>query len=762
MEHSIDRLVPSKTRQIISWVLVAVIVGVFLPSIPFKFSGAPETQHIFGTIGKWLAGFLGNGVGSAFSAVGGYVIGSLELLTSIVLLIPAVLWFRQRKSGASEADKDAAALKRARLQAAGGLAASALMGGAIFFHLFSKLGINVNNDNGALFSAAVTVFFAGIVLFLMNRKREACPHNSRFGRFTRSLKPRSWKHWLFWVELMPVVVIAALASFLGFFFHQANTDRYPDQEIASVPTFEEIILPFTHEYTIEKSLPFFASAVIDINNDGVDEIYLGGGLLQPDVMYAYQSDGSFKDISQETNIGAPKNPETFGVAVLDVDENGFDDLVIARENDVFISYNTNGVFTEERLNLPFDEISAPLSVALGDVNNDGHVDMYVAAYIKNRYVKGQTGFNDHTYGASSLIFLNNGDNSFTDITQTSGMTYIHNTFQGNFVDIDGDRDMDLVVSHDTGQVRTWRNDTAFNADGSAAGTVTFTNVENPNSNQFGYPMGNAIGDYNNDGLVDFAFSNVGNMGPLMNKIVRGDLSADQVYNPDIIVFKNEGDFKFTDTAAETNLRDYEFSWGMLFEDFNADTLQDLIISENYVQLPYNHLIYLPGRTLFQAENGKFADKEKESNTVNKAFEIAAIATDFNNDGALDMVRANLQGQSKVQMSNGHGNNWLKLKLPNTAKSLGAVATARLSSGKVLTKHFITSEGLCSDSSHLLYFGLGQTEQVSSIDIQYLTGPLQTISNPGMNKIIKVARPAADKDPVSNGEGELLAPAEQPQ
>jgi len=713
MTNSVDHLTPSKTRQILSWILVAVIVAVFLPSLPFKFSGAPETQHIFGTIGKWMSGFLGETIGGIFGAIGGYVIGSLELITSILLLIPAFVWLRNKFSKSGEAKT----VNRQKFHVWGGLAASTLMGGAVFFHLFSKLGINVNNDNGALFYSAVTVFFAGIILFLMNREREACPNNSRFGRFTRSLKPRSWKHWLFWVELIPVFVVAGLVWFLGFFFHQANSDRYPDQEIASVPTFEETILPFSHVYTIEKSLPFFASAVIDIDNDGVDEIYLGGGLLQPDVMYAYQADGSFKDISQETNIGAPKNPETFGVAVLDVDENGWDDLVIARENDVFISYNTNGVFKEERLHLPFNEISAPLSVALGDVNNDGFVDMYIAAYIKNRYVKGQTGFNDHTYGASSLIFQNNGDNTFT-----------------------------------TGQVRTWRNDTSFNADGSAAGTVKFTSVENPNNSddlskrQYGYPMGNAIGDYNNDGLVDFAFSNVGNMGPLMNRIVRGDLTKDQIYNPDIIVFKNEGNFKFTDTAEETNLRDYEFSWGMLFEDFNADSLQDLIISENYVQLPYNHLIYLPGRTLFQAPNGKFADKEKETNTVNKAFEIAAIASDFNNDGALDMVRANLQGQSKVQMNNGHGNNWLSLELPNTAKSLGAVATAKLSSGKTLTKHFITSEGLCSDSSHLLYFGLGQEETVQSIDIQYLTGPMQTLTNPGMNKIVKVERP-------------VLAPAE---
>ena len=103
------------------------------------------------------------------------------------------------------------------------------------------------------------------------------------------------------------------------------------------------------------------------------------------------------------------------------------------------------------------------------------------------------------------------------------MDYIHNTFQGNFVDLDGDQDVDLVVSYDTGQVRTWRNN----------GNSTFTNMENPNSNQYGYPMGNAVGDYNNDGLVDFAFSNDGNMGP-MNKIVRGDLTKDQIFNPKII------------------------------------------------------------------------------------------------------------------------------------------------------------------------------------------------------------------------------------
>ena len=86
----------------------------------------------------------------------------------------------------------------------------------------------------------------------------------------------------------------------------------------------------------------------------------------------------------------------------------------------------------------------------------------------------------------------------------------------------------------------------------------------------------------------------------------------------------------------------------------------------------------------------------------------------------------------------------------------AVATAQLSSGKILTKHFITSEGLCSDSSHLLYFGLGQNENIEKIDIQDLTGPVQTLTNPGINKVVTVTRPAPvvvsaviETNPVSN-------------
>lgn len=702
-----------RVKYFFSIFLVFWIVRVFLSSLPFKFTGAEVTSHIFGIIGFWMQGFLGKTIWDFFASFGAYIIGTGELIVSIVLLLPLIAWIGKKTQ------KFSLSVDTSKMLMFGGLGASALMWGAIFFHLFSLLWIEVLDDGWALFYTAVSVFIAGIILFLMHR-----PRSEKKGLLSIFL-PRSWKHWLFWVELVPLVFIVIVGGFLSFFVHQAYTDRYPDIQVDDLPTFTNITLPFEHKYAIEPSLPFLASAIIDVDNDGTEEIFLGGGLNQADVLYAYQ-DWWFVDVTDIHGIWNDKKSETFGAAVIDADKNGFDDIFIARENDVYISYNEWWVFTETKLNLPFNEISAPLSIALGDINKDGFVDMYVAAYIKNRFVESQTGFNLTDYGASSLLFLNNGDNTFTDITESSGMSYIHNTFQGNFVDIDNDLDMDLVVSHDTGQVRTWRNN----------GDNTFTNMPNPNSNEYGYPMGNAIGDYNNDGLVDFAFSNVWNMGP-MNKIVRGDLTADQIYNPDIIVFENQWNFEFIDSAKKINVADYEFSWGMLFEDFNADTREDLIISENYVQLPYNHLVYLPGRTLFQAENWKFTDKEKETNTVNRAFEIAALTADFNNDGALDLVRANLQWKSVVQMSSGINNNYLKLKLPNTTDSLWAVAKLTLPSGKVLTKYFVTSEGLCSDSTHILYFGLGKEQSVTDLSITYLSGERVTIEELEINSIIEI-------------------------
>ncbi|MBX2886902.1 MAG: hypothetical protein KTR32_43545 [Granulosicoccus sp.] len=155
-------------KNVLSWAIALWACRVFLASLPYKFSGHPDTQHIFGTIGEWLKGFLGDSIGNSFVNFGAYLVGGFELLTSIVLLLPAILWLFYRKH-AGKAEHT-----RAKFHALGGLMAAGVMAGAVFFHLFSPLGIEVlhqgQSDGGSLFYAAVSILILGLVLFVMNMK----------------------------------------------------------------------------------------------------------------------------------------------------------------------------------------------------------------------------------------------------------------------------------------------------------------------------------------------------------------------------------------------------------------------------------------------------------------------------------------------------------------------------------------------------------------------------------------------------------------
>lgn len=154
-------------RAVVSWLIAAWMCYIFLASLPYKFTKHPDTQHIFGTIGDWLGTFLGSAIGNLFKEFGSYVIGGFELLTSIVLLLPALLWVISRLNGSFFG------ITRRRFHMFGGLMASAVMAGAVFFHLVSPLGIEVlhqgESDGGSLFYAAVSILILGLVMFAINR-----------------------------------------------------------------------------------------------------------------------------------------------------------------------------------------------------------------------------------------------------------------------------------------------------------------------------------------------------------------------------------------------------------------------------------------------------------------------------------------------------------------------------------------------------------------------------------------------------------------
>ena len=133
----------------------------------FKFSGAPETVHIFGTIGDWISSTIAEPIGSLFAQYGAYATGTVELIASILFLLPIVL-FVMKKLGL----RKEGVLQNKLHRWAGSISALVLVG-ALFFHLFTPLGIEVlyqgESDGGALFYSAVIMFVMSIIIVLLNR-----------------------------------------------------------------------------------------------------------------------------------------------------------------------------------------------------------------------------------------------------------------------------------------------------------------------------------------------------------------------------------------------------------------------------------------------------------------------------------------------------------------------------------------------------------------------------------------------------------------
>lgn len=152
--------------SIASWLISLWTAKVFLFSLPYKFSNHPDTQHIFGTIGEWMKGVLGNAIGQGFIDVGAYIVGSVELIASIILLAPAVAWLLVKASVLEDKPY------RAMLHCIGGLIAAGVMTGAVFFHLFTPLGWEVlhegKSDGGSLATAALSILILGGAMFVAN------------------------------------------------------------------------------------------------------------------------------------------------------------------------------------------------------------------------------------------------------------------------------------------------------------------------------------------------------------------------------------------------------------------------------------------------------------------------------------------------------------------------------------------------------------------------------------------------------------------
>ncbi len=551
--------------------------------------------------------------------------------------------------------------------------------------------------------------------------------------------------------LIPILILLALIIFAALYFFKADSnnpythtkwgkfsgscasEEVPDEDYGKdikgcdytvpkdeIPTFSEINFPFSNDFVAKKSLPLMASAMIDVDKDGVDEVFVSGGLHQQDALFKYKNE-SF----EQAEFSIPKKPEnttTFGAVSFDLDNDGNTDLLLAGDYGVLWYRNTGSGFEVNKIAVPFNEKSVPVALSLGDIDRDGDADMFVSSYIKKDKMEGQTIFKDKTYGGSSLMMLNNGDNSFTDATSSLGLDYVHNTFMGILVDVDNDSYLDLVVAHDTGEVRTYKNNQG----------AKFEMKTNPTTGKYGYPMGIAVGDYNNDGNVDFFFSNTGSSVPTF--LARGDLDKEDEFIGEWILFKNNGDFSFTDAAKSAKIADFEFSWGAIFEDFNLDGKQDLVVAENYVAFPPHKVFKLPGRFLLQRDNGEFAAVEEQAGVVNKNYGITPLSSDFNQDGYPDLFFANIDGTMKAHINKGGDANYIAFRFPENAKYAGAKMTVVKQDGSSLTDVYVLGEGLASDNTATLTFGLGKDTRIASASVTLADGSTVALPNAKVNAV----------------------------
>lgn len=135
-----------KIAKILPWALSFFISFMFIQSLFFKFSDAPETQHIFGTLNQWA--FSTFGIEGLFLVPGifnQYVIGSAELVAATLLLLGLFTKYKI-------------------LNPLGALVALGIISGAIFFHLFTPLGVDVQGDGGVLFGMAIGIWFSALIL----------------------------------------------------------------------------------------------------------------------------------------------------------------------------------------------------------------------------------------------------------------------------------------------------------------------------------------------------------------------------------------------------------------------------------------------------------------------------------------------------------------------------------------------------------------------------------------------------------------------
>ena len=486
-------------------------------------------------------------------------------------------------------------------------------------------------------------------------------------------------------------------------------------------------------------------ATLDYNNDGLLDIYFTNGSVTPSMKKEspkfynrlYRNDGDFKFTDVTLEAGVKGEGYTMGVAVADYNNDGNVDIFVAGVySNILFKNNGDGTFTETTQQAG---ITSDLwSVAAGwfDYDKDSHLDLFVVNYVEwdlnwKKFCGDPTGkirvycHPKHFVGLPNTLYHNNGDGTFEDVTEKSGIgKHVGRGMSVAFEDYDEDGYPDAFVANDKLANFLFRN----NGDGTFEETALMVGVALRDHGKAVSSMGGAFRDYDNDGKPDLWVT-----------------ALDWETFP---LFHNVGDGFFEDATYATGVAKETIkrsAWSLGMFDFNNDGWKDLITANAHA----NHRIELWESTdyrqtntlLVNQKNGKFIDVSAEAGPdfqVPRAHRGTACG-DFNNDGKIDVVVTAIEDATEVWKNTSPvENNWIIFKLVGTKSNRDGIGTEI----RLLDQYntMTTSVGYACSSYSGVHFGLGKADKLDKVEILWLSGTKQVLTDVKVNQVLTVVEP----------------------
>ncbi len=326
-------------------------------------------------------------------------------------------------------------------------------------------------------------------------------------------------------------------------------------------------------------------AVADVNGDGRDDVYVcqPGGL--PNRLYVQNPDGTATDVS--TAAGVDFIRATRCALFADLDNDRDQDLILAMVRSLVILENNGQGQFAWRGALPTG--SMLFSVAAADYDNDSAVDLFVCG--RGEINSGNTipiPYHDAKNGGANLLFRNQGDFQFVDVTDESGLGADNSRFSqaAAWEDFDSDGDQDLYVANDFGRNNLYRNDDGHFVDVAAAAGVE----------DLGPGMSVSWGDYNQDGRPDLyvanMFSSAGGRIAFQSHFRTPEqhdtVAALQRHARGNSLFENQGSGTFRDVSEQADVMMGRWAWSSVFADINNDGLQDVLVANGMITETRTH------------------------------------------------------------------------------------------------------------------------------------------------------------------------------